>query len=116
MNSSTKNVFAALLMSLMSLAALDAAESAKEKPGRPNILFLMADQFRGDCLGSDGNRAIITPNLDRLAAEGARFASAYSSTPSCTPARSGILSGLSPWHHGLLGAGGAVAIPANCRE
>ncbi|MBN1394540.1 MAG: arylsulfatase [Pirellulales bacterium] len=63
----------------------------------------MADQFRGDCLGADGNRAIITPNLDRLAAEGAQFRSAYSSTPSCTPARAGILNGLSPWHHGMLG-------------
>src|SRR5512139_3293373 len=70
---------------------------------RPNILFLMADQFRADCLGSEGNKVIRTPNLDRLAAEGARFRCAYSSTPSCTPARAAILTGLSPWHHGMLG-------------
>lgn len=73
--------------------------------GRPNILFLMADQFRADCLGADGNTVIRTPNLDRLAAEGARFRCAYTSTPSCTPARSAILTGLSPWHHGMLGMG-----------
>ncbi len=72
---------------------------------RPNILFLMADQFRADCVGADGNRVIRTPNLDRLAAEGARFDRAYTSTPSCTPARSAILTGLSPWHHGMLGMG-----------
>ena len=72
---------------------------------RPNILFLMADQFRGDCLGADGNKIIHTPNIDRLAAEGARFRCAYTSTPSCTPARSGLLTGLSPWHHGMVGYG-----------
>ena len=81
------------------------APAAEPKPGRPNILFLMADQMRGDCIGADGNRAILTPNLDRLAAEGARFRCAYSSVPSCTPARATILTGLSPWHHGMLGYG-----------
>jgi arylsulfatase A-like enzyme len=80
----------------------------------PNILFLMADQFRGDCLGADGNRVINTPNLDRLAAEGARFRCAYSSVPSCTPARATILTGLSPWHHGMLGYGRVA--PRNPRE
>src|SRR5436190_23121134 len=70
---------------------------------RPNILFLMADQHRADCTGADGNRVVKTPNLDRLAREGARFQNAYSSTPTCTPARSALLTGLSPWHHGMLG-------------
>ncbi|HZT29632.1 MAG TPA: arylsulfatase [Bryobacteraceae bacterium] len=69
---------------------------------RPHILLLMADQFRGDCLGADGNQVIRTPHLDRLAAEGARFRCAYSSTPTCTPARSALLTGLSPWNHGML--------------
>jgi len=69
---------------------------------RPNIILLMADQFRGDCIGADGNRAIHTPNLDRLAREGARFRCAYSSMPTCTPARSGLLTGLAPWNHGML--------------
>src|SRR4029078_10327477 len=72
---------------------------------QPNILFLMADQFRADCLGSSGNRVIHTPNLDRLAREGARFDRAYTSTPSCTPARSALLTGLSAWHHGMIGMG-----------
>lgn len=77
----------------------------EETAKRPNILFLMADQFRGDCLGCDGNPVIRTPNLDRLAREGAHFSSGYSSTPTCTPARSALLTGLSPWHHGMLGYG-----------
>ena len=63
----------------------------------------MTDQHRGDCLGCAGNEIIKTPNLDSLAADGVLFANAYSSTPSCTPARSAILTGLAPWHHGMLG-------------
>ncbi len=70
---------------------------------RPNILFLMTDQQRGDCLGAAGNLAVRTPNLDRIAREGALFSRAYSSTPTCTPARSALLTGLSPWNHGMLG-------------
>ena len=65
----------------------------------------MTDQHRADCLGSDGNDTIKTPNLDRIAREGARFSCAYSAVPSCTPARAGLLTGLSPWHHGMLGYG-----------
>jgi arylsulfatase len=72
---------------------------------RPNILYLMTDQHRADCLGCAGNRVVKTPHLDSLAEDGVRFSRAYSSTPSCTPARSAILTGLSPWHHGMLGYG-----------
>src|SRR5437762_12840208 len=87
------------------LALTGRGGAATAVPRRPHILFLMADQHRGDCLGADGNRAIQTPNLDRLAAEGARFCRAYSSTPSCPPARTALLTGQSPWRHGLLGYG-----------
>ncbi|MDQ6760496.1 MAG: arylsulfatase [Acidobacteriota bacterium] len=85
------------------LAAQTPSREAAAKRSRPNILFLMADQLRSDCLGCYGNRVIQTPNLDRLASEGVRFTSAYTSVPSCTPARSALLTGLSPWHHGMLG-------------
>ncbi len=66
----------------------------------------MADQHRGECMGCDGNRAIRTPNMDALAREGVRFRNAYTATPSCIPARAGLLTGLSPWNHGLLGMDG----------
>lgn len=89
---------------IQSVAGLSAMpiRSAARSSRRPHVLFLMADQFRGDCVGADGNRAIHTPNLDRIAREGARFRCAYSSTPTCTPARSALLTGLSPWNHGML--------------
>lgn len=70
---------------------------------KPNILMIMADQLRKDCVGAYGNKAINTPNIDRLASEGVLFRDAYSSTPSCTPARSALLTGMSPWKHGMLG-------------
>lgn len=80
---------------------------AAPAPGRMaakvNILFIMDDQHRGDCLGCDGHPVVQTPHLDRLAREGAHFAHAYSSTPTCTPARAALLTGLSPWNHGMLG-------------
>jgi arylsulfatase A-like enzyme len=86
--------------------SLAAASVISARPvSKPNILLLMADQFRGDALHCDGNDQIFTPNLDRIAADGARFRCAYSSTPTCTPARAALLTGLSPWRHGLLGYG-----------
>lgn len=72
---------------------------------QPHIILLMTDQHRGDSLGCMGNRAVISPNLDNLAAEGTLFVKGYSSAPSSTPGRAGLLTGLSPWHHGMLGYG-----------
>jgi arylsulfatase A-like enzyme len=87
------------------LAAAARLSRAAPAAKRPNILFLMVDQFRADCLGAAGNRVIRTPHLDRIAREGALFRCAYTAVPSCTPARAGLLTGLSPWHHGMLGYG-----------
>lgn len=87
------------------LAAGAASAPAQTRREHPNLLMIMADQWRGDCLGCDGHPVVKTPNLDRLAREGARFTHAYSSTPTCTPARAGLLTGLSPWNHGMLGYG-----------
>lgn len=72
---------------------------------RPNIVLIMTDQHRFDTLGCYGNTVIETPNLDSLAQEGTVFASAYSSTPSCVPARTSLLTGMDPWHTGILGTG-----------
>lgn len=76
-------------------------------PKRPNILFITTDQQRGDCLGSDGHPVLQTPYLDEIAERGARFTSAYSSVPSCTPARAAMLTGMDQWNHGRLTMRGA---------
>ncbi len=105
----------------MALSGLSLNSGEFKKLKKPNILFIMTDQHRGDCIGCDGNSIIKTPNLDRIAAEGVHFSSAYSCTPTCTPARSAILTGLSPWHHGMLGYGRvayrySVELPRAIRE
>jgi len=87
------------------LASTGAEAGSEPDPKAPNIILIMADQYRGDCLGSAGNQVIRTPHLDRLAGDGVLFNRAYTAVPSCTPARAGLLTGLAPWHHGMLGYG-----------
>lgn len=72
---------------------------------KPHIVLIMSDQHRGDAMNCMGNSAVVTPNMDALAQDGTLFTNGYSSTPSSTPARAGLLTGLSPWHHGMLGYG-----------
>jgi arylsulfatase len=90
---------------LAATSIADRTEALAAERKRPNILLLMADQYRGDCLGADSNTAILTPHLDRIAREGARFCHAYSCVPSCTPARAVLLTGLGPWRNGMPGYG-----------
>lgn len=71
----------------------------------PHIILIMTDQHRADAIGCAGNRAVITPCIDELANSGHLFTNAYTSAPSSTPARAGLLTGMSPWNHGLLGYG-----------
>lgn len=66
----------------------------------PNILLLFSDQQRWDTLGAAGNPIIRTPNLDRLAAEGVRFSSAYTASPVCVSARCSLIHGQYPHRTG----------------
>src|SRR5581483_8669787 len=68
---------------------------------RPNILILMADQLRSDCLGTNGAPICRTPHLDRLAQGGVSFQRAYCVTPLCTPARAALFTGRYPHSNGL---------------
>ena len=88
---------------------------------KPHIILIMADQHRGDALGCMGNPVVISPNIDKLSEEGTLFCNGYSSTPSSTPARAGLLTGMSPWRHGMLGYGRVAMqykyeMPAMLRE
>ena len=66
---------------------------------RPNVLLILADQFRYDCLGANGNRLVRTPNLDKLAAGAANFSSAFVQAPVCVPSRVTLLTGRYPHSH-----------------
>ena len=67
---------------------------------RPNILFIMADQWAGSLLGIAGHPTIQTPTLDQLAANGTWFPRAYSESPVCIPARRTVMTGTTPRRHG----------------
>ncbi len=69
---------------------------------RPNVLLIHSDQHRFDCLGVNGHPLVQTPNLDRLAAEGANFTHAFTPNPLCTPARNSLLFGQWSFQHGVL--------------
>lgn len=56
-------------------------------PDQKNVLLIIADQFRADCLGAAGNSLIRTPNLDQLAADGALFTKCFVQTAPCGPSR-----------------------------
>lgn len=77
---------------------------------KPHLLLISTDQQRGDCLGCEGHPAVETPYIDELAAGGVRFRSAYTSVPSCTPARAGIITGMDQWNHGRLTMTGGDAL------
>ncbi len=70
---------------------------------KPNILYICVDGQRWDTLSHAGRFRGVTPNLDRLAAEGTTFNHAYCTTPLCHPARASFLTGLYPHRHGIMG-------------
>lgn len=88
-----------------SLVNEEAEQQGQSPVKKPHIIFIMTDQHRGDALGCMGNRSVISPHIDGIAKEGSLFIHGYSSAPSSTPARAGLLTGLSPWNHGMLGYG-----------
>lgn len=94
-----------LNVSLWTTAGMLAACQQVLAQQQPHIILIMSDQHRGDAMNCMGNPSVITPNMDALAADGTLFTNAYTSTPSSTPARAGLLTGMSPWHHGMLGYG-----------
>ena len=90
--------------------AAPAFASAAPAPRRPNVLVILTDDMRWDAIGAvqreQGGQALFpwfkTPNMDRLAAEGARFANAFVTTSLCSPSRATLLSGQYAHRHKVL--------------
>jgi len=70
--------------------------------GRPNVVLVVVDDLRFDDIAAAGHPFARTPNIDRLAREGALFQNAFAVTPLCSPSRANILTGLYTRHHGIL--------------
>ena len=69
---------------------------------RPNVLLITLDQFRGDCLSAAGHAIVRTPHLDRLAANGVRFARHYSQASPCGPGRASLYTGMYQFNHRVV--------------
>ncbi len=90
----------AAVSSLVALAPPAARAENTAGSGKPNILFLLSDDQRGDALGCAGHPILQTPVLDELAAGGLRFANAFATTSICAASRASILTGLHERGHG----------------
>ena len=77
----------------MAVTALAKSASADPPSSRPNLVFLFSDQQSSDMLGCYGNGQVITPNIDRFAAESVQFQHCVSNSPVCTPYRGILMSG-----------------------
>lgn len=69
----------------------------------PNILLIMPDQMRGDCLSLEAHPVLSTPNIDALGSGGTHFTAAYTTCASCIPARRALLTGCFPATNGMVG-------------
>lgn len=80
---------------------IDYLDKNREKSKVPNIIFILADDMGAWAMHNAGNQDVITPNLDRLAREGAKFNNFYCASPVCSPARASIMTGMMPSAHGV---------------
>lgn len=97
-------LFGVVLFNLSSQVFAQSADpvAAKDSGGKPNILFVFADQLRYGALGSSGNKVVRTPNLDRLADQGVVFNQAFASHPLCSPYRAHLMTGRYAHRNGVL--------------
>lgn len=86
MKKPSRTLFLGLCIAMLP-APLPVAHAAAPTPEKPNILFIMVDEMKWNVMGCAGHPIVKTPNLDRLAREGTRFAAAYTVAPICTPSR-----------------------------
>lgn len=69
---------------------------------RPNVVVIVVDDLRWDEFGAAGHSYLETPNIDRLAREGAMFVNSFHAVPLCSPNRASLLTGQYPSRHGII--------------
>ena len=84
-----------LLLTAFGLNATPTSPARQPAKKQPNIIWLILDDA-SPTLGCYGDAQAITPNIDRLAREGARFTRAFTHAPVCAPSRSGLVTGMYP--------------------
>ncbi len=89
--------------------------TAIAKP-RPNVIIIYADDLGYGDLSCYGSTKLLTPNLDRFAANGLRFTHAHTTSATCTPSRYGLMTGQYPWRKqgtGVLPGDAALIVPTD---
>lgn len=72
-------------------------ETSDENADKPNIVIIYADDLGYGDVSSYGSTELLTPNMDRIANEGLKFTNGYATSPTCTPSRFSMLSGIYPF-------------------
>lgn len=90
-----------LVLGAVLLALIGCGESGSKEGNRPNIILITIDDLGWADLGCYGSTYYETPNIDRLAAEGLRFTSAYASAAICSPTRAALMTGKAPARTGI---------------
>ncbi len=91
-----------ILLTVLSFLSIECTDKSKSVPPY-NVLFIISDDLTYHALSCYGNTVCKTPNIDRLAAQGVRFTSAYCQGTYCGPSRASFMSGLYPHATGVLG-------------
>src|SRR6476620_6537690 len=86
---------------MATLAGLPLSCRTARRERRPNVLFILTDDQRWDCLSCAGHPFLKTPHIDRIANEGVRFANAFCTTSLGSHSRASMLSGLYAHAHGV---------------
>src|SRR5437762_4595822 len=90
------------------ICLLACASASLAQTTRPNILFILTDDQRWDCLSCAGHPFLKTPNIDRIASEGAYFNNAFVTLPLCSPARASFFTGRYNHSNGVISNGAAM--------
>ena len=90
-----------VLASIIGALSAVTATPSKAANTKPNVVLITLDTTRADHLGCYGDKSIQTPNLDGLAADGVRFARAYTVVPITLPSHTVILTGTYPMRNGM---------------
>jgi arylsulfatase A-like enzyme len=93
-------LIAAFLTSMGILTVI--GSTARSAPRQPNVVFLLADQWRAQALGYAGDPNVRTPQLDQLATQGVILRTMVSTCPVCSPYRGSLITGRYPTTHGIF--------------
>ena len=91
-----------LLAAIACGKAPDPPPTSPPQGERPNVVVMLIDDLRFDEFHAGGHPYLETPNIDRLAAEGARFVNSFHAVPLCSPNRATLLTGQFPSRHGII--------------